>query len=607
MKLSVRVWIALLAGGAAVVVPLAGTSGYLNSLLVLSCVYALLGLSTNLMFGYLGYTTFGQAAFLGLGAYTAALLSQHAGLSYWAAAAVAIVPGAGLGVLMAFASLRVGGAYFAICTMTVAEVLRLLADNWIDLTHGPMGLILQRPTVDWLSDLGLSFAEYYLLIVICATGGAFWLVATLLQGPVGRAWRAYKESPNLAESVGIPTLRYRMANIALAGAIGSLAGALLLPKILVASPDLFGSAYSAIAMLIVVLGGMGTLVGPLIGGFAFALLPEMLRFIDEYRMAIFAFLLLLLVRVRPEGVAGFLPHGWRELPLVMRLARTASTRSAIKPASLSADPPTRVDTENPILQVSGVGKRFGGLVAVDGVSFDVHVGEIVGLMGPNGAGKTTCLNLMSGFLVPSDGTVLLGGKSLHGVSPHEVASLGMVRTFQHTTLFPTLSARDNVLAATHLRTSSTAVQLVAQASVFQRQEAVRVAVAENALRRVGLQDRADVVAGSMAYGEQRLLAIALALAAEPRLLLLDEPAAGMNPSEAAHLARVIRELRTEGVTIVLVEHNVPLMMSLCDRLVVLHHGAKIAEGEPGCVRNNEQVVQAYFGTAMHEEPHHAAC
>jgi len=588
---------------AAMALPFALQSTYTQSLVVLACVFSLLGLSTNLMFGYLGYTAFGQAAFFGLGAYTAVLSSQHLGISYWAAAVLAMSPGIGLGILIGFASLRVGGAYFAITSLTVAEILRLLADNWISLTHGPMGVVVQRPTIPFLtSELGLTFPQYYLGIVVLITGAAFWLVSRLLDSPVGRAWKAFKESHLLAESVGIATLRYRIANIALSGALASLAGALLVPKILVISPDLFGASYSATALLIVVLGGQGSLLGSVIGGALFALVPELLRFVDEFRMAIFAVLLLVVVRVKPDGLVAFIPLQWRQSN--RSIVPDGSTAVPIVPASvarnsqdLTKHEPVSVEAKNVVLEVTGLSKMFRGLVAVDAVSFSVNECEIVGLMGPNGAGKTTCLSMVSGFLEPSAGSVRFAGALTGGQAPHQLARRGLVRTFQHTTLFPQLSALENVLLATHLCRNSSPLSVILGGRRFRDDEAARRALSVHALDQVGLRARSDTSAGSLAYGEQRLLAIALALAAKPRLLLLDEPAAGMNPAEADYLAQILLGLRSAGMTIVLVEHNVPMMMSICDRLVVLHHGTKIAEGTPAEVQSDAAVRDAYFGSA----------
>jgi branched-chain amino acid transport system permease protein len=579
--------IAVVVAAGAVILPLLAPTTYWQGLVVLAAVFALLGLSVNLPSGYLGYLSFGHAAFFGLGGYAAALLTIKFGVDYWIATFVAAVPGIALGALVGFASLRVGGAYFAITSLTVAEILRLVADNWVDLTRGPMGLILPRPTIPVLADLGISFPQYYLAITIPVVGGCFLLVRLLLHSPEGRAWIAIRESVDLAESVGIATVRHRVINLAISGGLAAIAGALLIPKILVISPQLFSPLYSATGLLIVLLGGKGTLVGPLIGGTLFAVLPEAFRFVDEYRVAIFALLLLVIVRVRPDGLA----------PLLTKFVPTPYEGEEAAAATIPDAPGPRAGeaASGPLLEVVGLEKRFSGVVAVDALEFSVGRGEIVGLMGPNGAGKTTCLSMLSGFLAPSAGSVRFDGGQISGLSPHAIARRGMVRTFQHTTLFLGRPVLENVLiAAGGSRPSSLAASLLRTAA-FARAEKERYAAARRALSHVGLADRADVMAGSLSYGEQRLLSVALAIVADPLLLLLDEPAAGLNPAEADRLAEMLSKLRVEGISILLVEHNVPMLMSLCDRLVVLHHGVKIAEGTPKQITEHPDVQRAYLG------------
>lgn len=586
-------WIIAVSAVLAIVLPALGGSNYLMGLLVLACVYSMLALSANLIFGYLGYTTFGQAAFFGLGGYTAVLLGTVGGVNFWFAAVIAILPGVLLGALVGAASLRVGGAYFAITSLTVAEILRLVADNWIGLTRGPMGLLLPRPSIPFLDDLGLSFAQYHLGIAILATGLAFAFVWRLLRSPAGRAWVAIRESSNLAEAVGIATLRYRILNVALAGGIAALAGALVMPKVLVASPGLFGSYYSAIALLMVILGGRGSLAGSLIGGLIFALLPELLRSIDQYRLAIFAALLLGFVLLRPQGIVSLLT------PLAGRFLRGP------EPAPRSGEAIVAAGAGETVLETSGLTKRFSGLTAVDDVGFSVRGGEIVGLMGPNGAGKTTCLSMISGFLEPTSGRVALGGDTLTGVPPHGIARRGMVRTFQHTVLFPDLTALENVRIATHLSAAPGLFTPFLRPRGFLVSERRCSSLAVAALDFVGIGHRAGTRAADLSYGEQRFLSMALALAARPRVLLLDEPAAGLNPAEAGELTAILRKLRAGGMAVVLIEHNVPMMMDICDRLVVLHHGVRIAEGTPAGIAADRAVQEAYFGTSLKDAGHAA--
>ncbi len=552
---------------------------YYAGLASYACILALFCTSVNIALGHLGLISFGHAAFFGLGAYTAGLLTFYTGLNYWLAVPIAILPGIALGALVGLASLRLSGAYFAISTMVTAEILRLVALNWVDFTRGPMGVVISRPRLIWLEKLtGLRFADYYLILCILVLALILLLVHRLVNSPYGRIWGALRDQPRLAESVGIPQHKYKVIAIAISGGIAALAGAMFVPRVLVLSPELFAGTLSATALLATILGGRGALAGPVLGAAIFAVAPELLRVVDEYRLAIFAVLLLVVVRVRPDGLVSLLPRRRR----VHQPPQTPLPQ--ITPRDLPA-----------LITVEQLTRRFGGLRAVQDVSFEIHRGEILGMIGPNGAGKTTCLSLISAFLPPTSGAVRLGGTELSVLAPHQAAAEGVVRTFQHTTVCADLSVRDNVMIGTHLLHRPSLLASILQAPDFHRREAERAALAWAAIRFVGLEARANDKAGDLAYGEQRLLSIAIALAAQPGYLLLDEPAAGLNHTEAFALADLLRKLRETGFTIVIIDHNLRMMMKLCDRLVVLHHGELLAEGDPVTVRNAPAVVAAYLG------------
>ena len=571
-------WIVAIAVAAAILfLPI---QNYYTGILAYAAVLGLLGLSVALTLGYIGYISFGHAAFFGLGAYTAGLLAVKASVPFWFAVPIAILPGVLLGALVGFASIRVGGAYFAIATLTVSEILRLVALNWMDLTRGPLGVLVPRPRIGALTDLGLDFQRYYLLICVACLALAVIGLSRLLRSPYGRAWLAIREASDLAESVGIPTLRYRVINIAISGGLAGLAGALLVPKILVLTPDLFNPMMSATGLLVAILGGKATLIGPILGGLVFAILPEALRFIDQYRIAVFALLLLLVVRLQPGGIMAMLPKRW-----------TARRAQATPPAEAAQ---ARIAT-TASLHIGGIGRSFGGLRAVHDVSFEVRPGELLGLIGPNGAGKTTCLTLISGFTAPGAGRVRLGDADLRGLAPHVIAGLGVVRTFQQTLLCGQLSALDNVLMGTHRVAPEGLLPCLLQGKAFSEREHKRAAFASECLALVGLTDRAATRAADLPYGEQKMLSIAVALASRPGMLLLDEPAAGLNHTEAMRLSDLLKRLRDRGLTLLVVDHNLRMMMQLCDRIVVLHLGEKLAEGTPAEVRANPQVVRAYLG------------
>ena len=570
---------------------------YFSGLLLTAIAFAILGISVNLVYGYLGYLSFGHAAFFGLGAYTAGLLYAKVGLPFIVAALLGLVPPVVLGVLVGFASLRVSGAYFAIATLASAEILRLVATSWVSLTRGPMGTVIPAPELEFVEKFGLELYQYHLMAAIAILALVVFLVRRLLRSPVGRSWLAIRESIDLAESVGIPTLRIKVINIAISGGLAGLAGILLVPKVLVLSPDLFNASYSAIGLLIVILGGRGTLLGALIGGVIFAVLPETLHALDEYRMIVFAALLLIAVRTQSKGIVGLLEpmlrrlRGWLPAPPADAQLRAAAngTSLTLQRASSSAA------QGQPMLQVVDLEKRFSGVRAVDGSNFSVAHGEIFGIIGPNGAGKTTLLNMISGFLSPTAGTVRTLGVSTAGLAPHELARMGVVRTFQHTELYRGLTVAENVMIGTYLVETSSLWQCIAQGSTFRDAERRRRGVARQVLQLVGLQEQGDALADALSYGDQKLLSIALALAAGPSLLLLDEPAAGLNHSEADRLRSTLQLLRTEGLTIALVDHNLQLMMSTCDRLLAVNYGVPLTIGTPQQVADNAAVREAYLG------------
>lgn len=580
-------WLSLVACCLAIPFLLSGQA-YYTGVFTYAVVLALFGLSVNLTVGYLGYVSFGHAAFFGLGAYSAALLTLKLGLNFWLALLLAPIPAALLGSLIGFASLRVGGSHFAIATLTVAEILFLLAGNLMELTRGPLGLIVPRPRIAWLDSLGIGFQQYYLAIALVVLLLATACLYRIMHSPIGRSWSVVKESPALAESVGIRTLRVRVMNVAISGALAGLAGALFVPRTLVVVPELFGSGLSATGLLIAILGGKATLVGPIMGGAAFAALPEALRFVDNYRMAVFAAMLLLVVRVQPDGLAAWLPRVWR----VGRRKQCMPSGHALAFASAGA------------LSARALTRKFGGLAAVDGVDIRVESGEVVGIIGPNGAGKTTCLSLISGFIRPTSGQVTFDGKDLVGLPPSRLADRGLIRTFQQTAVCGGMSCFHNVLAA--VPHGEGLFSAILRGRGFAGREAARAQRAMACLNLVGLGGQADTVASAMPYGDQKLLSIAVALAANPRLLMLDEPAAGLNHTEARVLSELLLKLRATGLTILLVDHNLKMMMVLCDRIYVLNGGRPLVNGTPATVRNDPRVVAAYLGERKSEEAVHAA-
>ncbi len=566
-------------------------SSYLLDVAAYAAVLAIFVLGVSVTFGQLGYVSFGHAAFLGLGAYTVGILVAQHGWNYWVAVPLGILPGLVLGGLVGIVSARLSGAYFAIATLVVAEILVLLVVNWVDLTRGPMGLMVTATPLPLAKSVGWNPQQGYLFAVIAALAIAFVLLRNLRGSATGRSWTAIREAPALAESLGIATVRSRVLNIAVSGGLAALAGALLIPKVFVLSPSLLGVTYSATGILGVILGGKATLVGPVLGGALFAIIPEGLRFLGDLNFAAFALMLLLAVRLLPGGLVGWLVD--RPAFARWRVARAAHASEDPQPEPLAA----RQHREGMVLEVAGVSRHFKGLKAVQDVSFDVRAGEILGLIGPNGAGKTTLLSMLSGFLPVSAGAIRVRGQDIAGQPAHRVARLGVVRSFQQTALCAGQTVAANMAIASHLHRPRGFWGSLLRVPGWRARERERTAHALGCLAEVGLLARRDDVAGSLPYGEQKLLGVAMALAAQPELLLLDEPAAGLNQVEATRLAEVLRGLRDKGMTLIVVDHNLKMLMSFVDRVVVLHHGVKIADGAPGAVTRMPDVVSAYLGSA----------
>jgi len=579
----------LLGVAAAALLAAALTSTYLLDVAAYAGVLAVFVLAVSVTFGQLGYVSFGHAAFLGLGAYTVGVLVTRYGWNYWACLPLGLLPGLLLGGLIGVVSARLSGAYFAIATLVVAEILVLLVMNWVDVTRGPMGLMVNAaplPLPDWL---GWNAQQGYLFVVGASLAVVFVLLRNLRDSATGRAWTAIREAPALAESLGVASARSRVLNVALSGAVASFAGGLLIPKVFVLSPSLLGVGYSATGILGVILGGKATLVGPMLGGMLFAVIPEWLRFLGDLNFAAFAVLLLVVVRVLPGGLVGWLAAR----PALARRLAARSARDWPAPAPVAPRTPRQAT----VLELAGASRHFKGLKAVQDVSFAVRAGEIVGLIGPNGAGKTTLLSMLSGFLPPSAGSIRGFGRDIAHQAPHRVARLGVVRSFQQTALCAGQTVAMNMAIASHMHRPAGLAGALLRTRAWRERERERMAHALGCLAEVGLLARRDELAANLPYGEQKLLGVAMALAAGPDVLLLDEPAAGLNHVEATRLAGVLSGLRDKGFTLVVVDHNLKMLMALVDRVVVLHHGVKIADGTPQAVARMPAVVDAYLGGA----------
>jgi len=583
---------------ALIALPTVVVNPYARHVLLVALMFSFVALGLNVVLGYAGQHAFGHPVFFGVGAYASALLSVRAG---WPVLA-ALAGGAAVTTLIALAvgwpCFRLRGIYFGMATFAFARVIYLVAQNWIGLTRGPMGI----PSIPPLELLPAAMfpgvarevrLHVSLVLLLALTLG---LLHRVIGSAVGRSWIAIRENEELAGSLGIPALRYKMAAFGTGAALAAIGGGLYAHYVSFVSPSELSFHYIGIVFIMVIAGGTGTLIGPVLGGLVFGVLPEVLRVAEQARNLLLGSILLVTIAFLPEGLVGLWARAssWRRAP-AEHGAETAPDRGA--PMRQNAPPQAGpVAPPSDALEIQSITHRFGGLVVLNDVSFRVEPGTILGLIGPNGAGKTTLFNIISGILRPTAGRARFSGVPITECSPAAVARLGIVRTFQITSLFPDLSVEDNVRTATYLWAHHGLASALAHTSASRTREAEIERTVEETLRLVRLTPSRTVPARALSYGAQRGLEVALALATRCRLILLDEPAAGLNPEETAHLREVILGLRSRGLTVVLIAHDMQLVMGLCDRIVVLNHGEKIVEGSPQEIVTDPRVIEAYLGS-----------
>ncbi|WP_431512018.1 branched-chain amino acid ABC transporter ATP-binding protein/permease [Variovorax sp. DAIF25] len=555
---------------------------------------ALVALGLVLLTGVGGATSFGQAAFVGIAAYATAWLSTTQGYSPWIGLLFALLLTGLSALAIGLLTLRLGGHFLPLSTIAWGLSIAMLFGN-VDALGRHTGLSNIPPLFIGGWSLADPRAMYYLIWAI--VGLAFLFSHNLLRSRPGRAIRSLRGGATLLASVGADAYRVRLSLFVTAALFAGLAGWLYAHMNRFVSPSPFDVRASIEYLLMAVAGGLGSLVGALVGaGLVLVLknglqdvLPLITQRAGQLEAVAFAVLFIALLHFARGGLMGF----------VRRLRGRKGSGAARAPtaplAAVEPLPHRALPTRGtPILSVQGAVKRFGGLVAVNDVSFDVAAGEIVGLIGPNGAGKSTMFNLLTCTLPMTSGSVRFLGQDIAGMPQREVARLGLARTFQHVKLRPQMSLLDNVALGAHSRTRSGVLR--AGLRLDRAEERQILQEAQRQLERIGLGDRAHELAGSLPLGTQRILEIARALAADPVLLVLDEPAAGLRRKEKMALGELLRKLRDEGVTILIVEHDMDFVMKLVDRLVVMNFGAKLVEGAPAAVRADERVQAAYLGS-----------
>lgn len=540
-----------------------------------------------LLTGVGGLTSFGQAAFCGFGAYTTAVLSTNYGVSPWLTLPLSLAVGALIALPLGLITVRLSGHFLPLGTIAWGLALYYLFGK-IDLL-GRYDGISGIPPIELAGYRFLSDGSIYYLIwffVIAVAIGA----RNLLDSRVGRAIRALRGGGQAAEAFGVNTVRAKLTVFVFAGVVAALSGWLYAHMQRSVNPTPFGLSMGIEYLLMAVGGGAGHVWGAIFGASIVLILKDILqRFLPDiigttanFEMIVFGILLVLILQLARDGLWPFV------LKLLPKRARPPVPISSRKFARRTLAP-----AGSPLIKVEKARKAFGGLVAVNDVSFEVKAGQIVGLIGPNGAGKSTTFNLITGIASLTSGSIFYANQPLTGDSPRDIAKHGIARTFQHAKILPDMSVLENVALGAHLRGSAGVFRSFFR--LEREEEAILLAEAATQLERVGLGQYRDRLAGDLALGQIRILEIARALAADPAVLLLDEPAAGLRHGEKQELANLLRKLREEGVSVLLVEHDMGFVMGLVDHLVVLDFGTLIADGKPAEVRKHPAVIAAYLG------------
>ena len=605
-------------------------------------IYIILLFGLDIVVGYTGQVSLGHAGLFGVGAYTTGVLFFHLDMPFYVTVPASIAVTAFFGGLLALPALKVIGPYLAMVTLAFGTILQILINEMSFLTEGPMGIKLLKPS---LFGPEMGEREFYWVSAI-AMIVALIVVHRILKSQLGRAFEALRDSPVACDCMGVSVYRYKVYAFVISAGFAGFAGSMYAYSEKYISPNTYNNELTVLFLLGIIMGGRKSRLGAILGAVIIVLLPKLLDDINLFRMvaialavlvtlgsalalskgittrkkvfapvvgtialalfslwlenitdwrgSIFGVMILLVVYYLQEGIVGFFRNFTSALRAKVVLAHDLSATAG--EASINVIHQAAVkDTTAPILTIESILMQFGGLKALNNVDITIKRGTIHGLIGPNGSGKSTMMNVLTGIYIPTAGDVKFESNSVVGKTSSEIALSGIARTFQNVQLFGEMTALENILVGLHHSFNSNLVDVALHLPRFTKEEASARERALGLLHFVGLDKLANEEARNLPYGKQRMLEIARALALDPNLLLLDEPAAGLTAPDIKELLTVIRKIRDHGITIILIEHHMDVVMSVCDKISVLDFGQKIAEGVAQEIQKDEKVIEAYLG------------